>query len=149
METIDEQPKVIQNSDFLYKTDVKWHFDGTYIEPTQYEKDMLKNTKNPKELIEEESKEEIKELSEEEKKKNIITMIKVVSLNKMNFFPLYNASNLQPHHKETLKTQMEILLQLWNDGYSNDIINEFNQICNEKLFANSLDVSTYPVYNNV
>jgi hypothetical protein len=37
--------------------------------------------------------------------------------------------------------------------YDNDLIcdisNEFNRICNDKLFGCNTDVSTYPVYRNV
>jgi hypothetical protein len=149
MDTEQEIPQVIQNSDYLYKSDVKWVSDIEYIEPNEYEKDMLKDTKTPAELIEEEQKEVVEEQTEEEKKKGVITMIKVIALNRMNLYPLFNASNLQPLQKQTLMGIMECLVQLWNDGDHESIANEFNTICNEKLFANSVDVSTHPVYKNV
>jgi hypothetical protein len=148
METIKEIPVVIQNSDYLYKSDIKWRDDIEYIEPNDFEKDMLKDTKTAAKLLEEE-KEEILLQTEEDKKKGIITMIKVIALNRMNIHPLYNTSILQPTQKKTLIGMMECLLQNWNDGLNEDIANEFNTICNEKLFTNSSDVSAYPIYKNV
>lgn len=155
MEIIEESeiPKVIQNSDCLYKSDVKWFFDGTYIEPNEYEKNLLKNTKTPQQLIEEENEEmkkHDKEMTEEdklkEKKKNLITMFRVIAANRMNLHPLVNVSNLQPDQRKTLIGIMECLVMDYKNNLECDICSEFNDICNNKLLQPGADVSTYPVY---
>jgi hypothetical protein len=151
METIEdtEEPKVVQNSDYLYKSDVKWRDDIEYIEPSDFEKDLLKDTMTPAQLLEEEVKEEVKQLTDEEIKKNIIMMIKVIGLDRMGLFPLMNPSYLQPSRKKELIGHMQSLVNEYNCGNQLDIANEFNRICNNKLLSNSCDVSTYPVYKNV
>jgi hypothetical protein len=42
---------------------------------------------------------------------------------------------------------MESLGEDYNNGMYKEIINEFNRVCNEKLFQCGADVSTYPVYS--
>jgi hypothetical protein len=149
MDTIEELPNVIQNSDYLYKSDIKWNNDIEYIEPNEYEKDMLKNTKSPKELIEEELDDDALHLSQEEKIKNLILMFQVIALNRMNIHPLFNVSNLQLYQKKELLGHMKSLKADYDNDLFVDITNEFNKICNDKLFGNNTDVSSYPVYNRV
>ena len=150
METNNETseiPKVIQNSDFLYKSDVEWVKDIPYQEPNEFEKDMLKNTKSAKELIEDELDKETLELTQEEKIKNVILMFQVIALNRMNLHPLYNVSTLSPYQKKELLGHMECLKSDYDNDLMVDISNEFNRICNEKLFQCGADVSSYPVYS--
>jgi hypothetical protein len=142
-----ELPKVIQNSDYLYKSNVEWFKDIEYCEPNEFEKNMLKNTKTPQELLEEEAKEVIVLQTEEEKKKNILTIIKVVCANRLGFSPLVNVSTLQPKQIESFKGMMECLISDYNCGLGDDVTKEFNNICNEKLFHCGADVSSYPVYS--
>jgi hypothetical protein len=149
MDTIEEIPKVIQNSDYLYKSNIEWCKDIEYIEPNEFEKDMLKDTKTPKELIESEADEEIIVLTPDEKIKNIILMFQVIALNRMNLYPLYNVSTLNPSQKKELLGHMECLKMDYDNDLIEDITNEFNRICNDKLFSSNKDVSTYPVYRNV
>jgi len=149
MDTIEEIPKVIQNSDYLYKSDVEWCKDIEYIEPNEFEKDMIKNTKSAKELIEEELDEETLVLTQEEKIKNIILMFQVIALDRMKLHPLYNVSTLTPSQKNELLGHMDTLKMDYDNDLILDISNEFNKICNDKLFSSNKDVSTYPVYKNV
>ena len=46
--------EIIQNSDSLYKKDIKWIDTIPYEEPNQYEKDMIKDTLKPEALLEKE-----------------------------------------------------------------------------------------------
>lgn len=148
---ISDIPKVIQNSDFLYKSDVEWVKDIPYQEPNDFEKDMLKDTKTAEQLLKEEQEEVIvlKTVEEQnkEKVKNLIIMFKVITCDRMNLHPLYNLSTLQPSHAERFKNNMESLAEDFNNGMGKEITDEFNRICNEKLFQCGADVSSYPVYS--
>jgi hypothetical protein len=159
METINETdiPKVMQNSDVLYKSDVKWVSDIPYQEPNDFEKDMIKDTSTVEKLLEQEKLEVIEkekkillmteEEKNEEKKKNLLTIFKVVSANRLGYHPLVNISNLQPSQKETFIGNIKCLCEDYNNGFESDITDEFNRICNEKLFHCGSDVSCYSVYS--
>ena len=148
-----EIPLAINNSDYLYKTDIVWRSDIEYIEPNQFEKDMIKDTKTPLELLKEEAIEVIVLKSEEEKHKqkvkDLLMIFKVITADRMSLHPLFNLSNLQPSEAERFKNNMESLIEDFNNGMNKEIADEFNKICNEKLFKCGSDVSSYPVYNNV
>jgi len=142
----EDGPKVIQNSDYLHATPMQM-IDP--IEPTeinQFEKDLLKGTITPAELIESE-KEEKKPLSKADieylSRREYITKVKVIGLHRMGKHPLYNGSLLKPREKEKLKTSMEKIMTLTDD----QIQREFNDICIDNLFDNTTDYSTYPVYD--
>jgi len=154
METINETPEipnVIQNSDYLYKSDVEWVKDIPYQEPNDFEKKMLEDTKTAEQLLKEEQEEVIVLKTEEELKqekiKNLILMFKVITCDRMNLHPLYNLSNLQPLQVEKFKNNMESLKEDYDNGMIKEITDEFNRICNDKLFQCGADVSGYPVYS--
>jgi hypothetical protein len=159
MEIINETdiPKVIQNSDVLYKSDVEWVKDIPYQEPNDYEKDMLKDSSTVERLLEGERLEAIEkeekillmteEEKNEEKKKNLLTIFKVVVANRLGHHPLVNISNLQPSQKEAFMGNIKCLIEDYNNGFECDITCEFNRICNEKLFQCGSDISCYPVYS--
>jgi hypothetical protein len=142
----EDGPKVIQNSDYLHVTPMQM-IDP--IEPTeinQFEKDLLKGTITPAELIESE-KEEKKPLSKADieylSRREYITKVKVIGLHRMGKHPLYNGSLLKPREKEKLKVSMEKIMMLTDD----QIQREFNDICIDNLFDSNTDYSTYPVYD--
>jgi len=143
-------PKVVQNSDFLYKSDIKWANNIEYIEPNSNEIEMLHGTKKPLELLEEEeNKEEIKKTEEEIKQqrtKDLLLIFKVVSLNRLGHHPIQNTSDFQPSKLKEFLTMMNSLIDDFNKGLEIDITDEFNKICTEKLFKNNSDISSYPVY---
>jgi cysteinyl-tRNA synthetase len=154
METINETPelpKVIQNSDYLYKSDVEWVKDIPYQEPNDFEKKMLEDTKTAEQLLKEEQEEVIVLKTEEELKqekiKNLILMFKVITCDRMNLHPLYNLSNLQPSQVERFKNNMNSLKEDYDNDMIKEITDEFNRICNDKLFQCGADVSGYPVYS--
>jgi len=146
-----EIPKVIQNSDTIYKTDIEWVKDIPYQEPTEYEKDMIKDTKTAEQLLKEEQEEVIVVKTEEELKqekiKNLVLMFKVITCDRMNLHPLYNLSNLQPLQVEKFKNNMKSLKEDYDNDMIKEITDEFNRICNDKLFQCGSDVSSYPVYS--
>ena len=145
-------PKVIKNSDFLFKSDIKWEGNVEYVEPNQYEIEMLAGTKNPVELLKEESEvEEIVLKSEEEikkqKTKDLLLIFKVVALNRMGNHPIHNTSHFTPLKIQEFLKIMNSLIEDYNNDLEVAITDEFNKICNEKLFNNSTDVSQYPIYS--
>ena len=150
-EVISNMPKVIQNSDTLYKKDVEWIKDIPYQEPNDFEKKMLEDSKTTEQLLKEEQEEVIVLKSEEELKqekyKNLILMIKIISTDRMGLHPLHNLSTLQPSQVEKFKKFMESLVKDYNNGMEKEITDEFNRICCEKLFYCGSDVSQYPVYS--
>jgi len=151
MENTEEQSNVIQNSDTIYKTDIEWVKDIPYQEPTDYEKDMIKDTKTADQLLKEEQEEVIVLKTEEELKqekiKNLILMFKVITCDRLNLHPLYNLSNLQPLQIEKFKNNMKSLKEDYDNDMIKEITDEFNRICNDKLFHCGSDVSSYPVYS--
>jgi hypothetical protein len=147
MEDQKQEPVVIQNSDHLYANPfpVVKHVEQQPI--NDFEKDMLKNTKTPEQLLEEEKNEKPIELTEKEKelvkRKDHITRVKVISLSRMGKHPLANGSLLSATDKRKLIETMEKVLLL-TDG---QIEREFNDVCIEKIFDSKCDYSTYPVYD--
>jgi hypothetical protein len=144
-------PKVVQNSDVLYKSNIQWANNIEYIEPNDYEIAMLNGTKKPHELLEEEKEEVIVIKSEEEIKKqrtkDLLLIFKVVSLNRLGHHPILNTSLLQPIQlKEFLDMMNSIITNEFDQGLETQIRDEFNKICNEKLFCSKADVSQYPIY---
>ena len=156
MESINESnvisdiPNVIQNSDTLYKSDIVWNNDTTVREKTEFEINMLKDTKTPEELLEEERKEVcLKQVEEDQKEKlkSLLIMFKVITAHRLGYHPLINLSTLQPLQAERFKNNIESLVEDYNNNMGKEIADEFNRICNEKLFNSGADVSSYPVYN--
>jgi hypothetical protein len=148
MESVNESV-VIQNSDFMYKTENNWVNDTTVREKTEFEINMLKDTKTPEELLEEERKEvDVKYIDEDnkEKLKSLLTIFKVITANRLGYHPLINLSTLQPDQAVRFKNNIESLVEDYNNGMEKEITEEFNRICNEKLFHVGADVSSYAVY---
>ena len=143
--------KIVQNSDVLYKSDIQWIQNIEYVEPNSYEIKQLHGTKSSKELIEDESKEEIVLKTEEEikkqKTKDLLLIFKVVSLNRLGHYPIMNTSYLKPMEQKDFLSMMNTLVEEYYKGLEITITEEFNKICLEKLFDNNTDVSKYPIYN--
>lgn len=138
-----EEPTVIQNSDYLAKTDVEWIKDIQYQEPNQFEKDMLKNTLTPDELIANEMTEEKRELI---KMNDIKVKIKVVSLNVMGESPIQNTSLFSQLKKKTLLDTMNSIYQNVYMVDEDKLTEMFNDVCASKVFGDNCDYTSYPVY---
>ena len=114
-----------------------------YSEPSEYEKSMLKGTLNPSELIfqeareaqEEEQKKEDKEDNEAQTlrvRHQYITMVKVLALVKAGKAPLDNPSTFMKYEKLTIIQNMD---EIMNNMSPDEIKEEFNKICNTKIFV--------------
>jgi len=123
-----------------------------------YEKDMLKGTKTPSELLAEEAEELILMAKEDDIEKQRIKdgllMIKIISLDKMGLPPLTNPRDLTTNqHEEFIKTVnfyvdiVNILVRDYNEDAMTNIRDQFNKICLNKIF-NTTDYSNFPVYKN-
>jgi len=139
-------PEVIFNDSSMYASTITWRTDIKEEPINDYEKDMIKHTKNPLRLLEEEKNEKPVELSDEQRenirRKEYITRVKVIALHNMGRHPLYNASYLSNRDKQTLIKHMEDVMNI-DDA---DISIKFNNICNDVLFNTGADVTSYPVY---
>ena len=131
-----------------HKSDIKW-IDP--IEPTpitEFEKNMLKGTIGVSELLEQEKNENKQEETEEQKEKRIkreyITKVKIIALDKIGKFPLDNPTYFHSREKKRLIQQMEEVMKMSEE----EINTLFNTICTEVLFCPESDYSKFPTYNN-
>ena len=121
-------------------------FDGGVRPLNDFEKDMLKNTFNAEQLLEQEK--QVKQLSEEQqayiKKRNYITKVKVIANNMLGKPPIANPSFYNKKDKAKMIEYMDYVI---NNYTEDDLTKEFNEICSDKLFDEDTDYSTLPVYN--
>lgn len=130
---------VIQNSDTLYKSNVKWREDIEYEEPNEFEKDMLKGTINPNNLIEKEKTEEEVKVDD---RRAYITKVKIIAFGRLNIYPLTNGSFLSSKDKKKVISMMEEVMKLSDE----DINKEFGEVCNDEIFTPKSDYSQFPTY---
>lgn len=144
-----KEQTIVFNDSTIYAEPIKWRTDIKEEPITETEKALLANTKTAIQLLEEEKEEKPLELTDEQlekiKRRDYITRVKIVSLHNIGKHPLYNTSYLSQRDKRTLIKQMEEVMKLSDD----EILTNFNDICNDELFNVGADVSTYPVYNHV
>ena len=139
--------EVVQNSDVL----VKKAFDVIpNVEPkpmNQFERDMLKGTKDVETLLKEEVEVKEPELSEEEKekikRKAYIDMIKVVAFDKLDLPILTNPSLLPKKKKDKV---IETMYSIMEELAEEELRREFNRVCDDKLFDPKVDYSQFPIY---
>ena len=139
--------QVIQNSDRLF---VKSFDVVKNIEPqeiNEYERNMLKGSKDVTTLLKEEQEEKEQKLTEEEKEKQkrkaYIDMIKVIALDRMGLFVLTNPSTLPKTKKDKVQ---ETMYSIMEELAEEELRKEFNRVCQEKLFDTSIDYSQFPIY---
>jgi len=139
---------VIQNSDYLYAKPLPMvdHVDPQPI--NDVEKDLVKNSKTPEELLKLEQQPN-KQLSTKEqqayvKKRNYITKVKVIANNMLGKPPIANPSFYNKKDKAKMIEYMDYVINNYNED---DLTKEFNEICSDKLFDEDTDYSTLPVYN--
>jgi len=151
MEHLTEEPKVIQSSDFLYKSKSEWVTDIPYTPPEESELKLLEGTINATELLKREREEVPIELSSEQKRRNAINIVKVVSLHRvgLNHY-IFNPYKLSNQQKKKYKESMAKVLEEYNESSSSrdTVIKEFNELVCDSILDNSSDVSQYPVYND-
>jgi hypothetical protein len=137
------EPMLIQNSDRLYATNTKWIENIEFQPPNQYEKDMLKGTLTPEQLIENEMTEEKQQLI---KINDIKIKIKVIALNIMGESPIQNTSIFSSLKKKTLLDTMNSVYETVYLVDEEKLTTMFNEICATKVFGENLDYTSYPVY---
>jgi len=119
-----------------------------YQEPNEYEKKMLEGTKTAEEILNEENKEkqarmlEVVATGERERRREIVTRWKIVALDRIGKHPLTDPKYLSQREKTKL---IHIMTSL-QDIPEEEVIKEFNEICNDILFTGKSDPSTFPVY---
>jgi len=144
---MSSEQQVIFNDSSMYAADIKWRDDIEQQPINDYEKDMLKNTKDADQLLKEESEERPPELTDDQKLKqknrDYITRVKVLALDTIGKHPLANTYYFSRKEKQSLISAMEHIMLKTED----EIIYLFNTLCNDKLFTNESNYSTFPVYN--
>jgi len=130
----------------IYKKDFERVEKVEYYEPNEEEKKMLEGTKTAEQLLKEEAEEKPEELTEEEKlkryRRDYITKVKVVALDRMNMPPLMNPSTFSKKDKQILITLMEDVMKMSED----ELTKTFNEVCNDRLFTQNMDYTTFPIY---
>ena len=145
-----ELSNVVQNSDVLNRNAFPMVESVEYVEPNEYEKNMIKDTLTPEQLLqrEEELKNKPKELTDEQKeyirKRDYITKVKVIANNMLDKPPTANPSFYSKKDKAKMIEYMQYIIGNYNDD---DLNKEFNEVCNDKLFVDGFDYSCLPVYN--
>jgi hypothetical protein len=142
-ETLTTESQVVQNSDTLSKSDIKWIDNIEYKEPNQFEKDMLKGTFTPDQLLENEMTEEKQQLI---KINDIKVKIKVVALNIMGESPIQNTSLFSSLKKKTLLDTMNSVYETVYLVDENKLTEMFNEVCATKVFGENFDYTSYPIY---
>jgi len=140
---MEEISQIIQNSDYLSKSDVRWIQNIEYVEPNQFEKDMLKGTITPEELL-------ANEITEEKytqlKINDLKVKIKVIALNVMGESPIQNTSLFTSIKKKTLLDTMNSIYQNVYLVDEDKLTEMFNEVCQSKVFGENNDYTSYPVY---
>jgi len=151
METIENkiEPVFIENSVLPeYKSDIKWIEKVDPLPLTPFEINMNKGYITPEQLLQKE-KEEFetpKQETDEEKEKRIkreyITKVKVIAIDKLGKHPLSNPSTFSTREKNKL---IELMKEVMNQS-DEDILKAFNEIVNNVLFAPESNYINYPTY---
>lgn len=93
-------------------------------------------------IAEEEAK--INRDEQKQKRRDLINRVKTICLSKMGKEPLTNTCALSTREKDVLISMMN----LYADKTETMIIDEFNDICTNKIFDNpKYDYANLPIYN--
>lgn len=84
--------------------------------------------------IEVNTKEELEQLKQK------ATKLKVILMERKGKHPLQNISLLNKRDKDLFEKELE---ELWNTMSDEEITNEFNSICCDRIFTEGTDVSNY------
>lgn len=110
--------------------------------PTDFEKELTKDSLTPAQLLEREVKELPVDVDERRAR---ITKAKVCALDRMGRHPLDNPTFFSRKDKKELIKYMEAVLDMTDD----EITREFNEVCCEVLFAPEAKYFEYPVSHQV
>jgi hypothetical protein len=137
--------QVIHNSDTIYKSDVKWIDTFEPTPPTEYEKEMLKNTRTPDDILKEEEQNSNVLDDEIKRQKDYINKVKVIALDIMGKHPLTNPSFMSIIKKNELIAIMREVMTRSEE----DITTVFNNICLEKVLNPTADYTSYRIHKSV
>lgn len=134
---------------FEHKPDTQWMVkEIPELEMSDREKELLKGTLNPTDLLELEKKEreeeetKTEEVKQAEYKKAYIQMVKLLALYKLNYHPFTNPSNLTKLEKDKIQSKMAKIL--WN--YSKSELEEEVKLIIDNILADpKTDYSKLPV----
>jgi hypothetical protein len=141
----EKEHEVIHNSDTLYKQDIEWVKDIPYVEPSEYEKNLIKHTLTPEKLIEEEKKEvniKTQEEIDKEYKEAYILRVKVIAMHNLGKSIISNPSYWKHELKKKLIDEMQNILDGFNEQ---ELIEKFNIIVNETLLDTNFKYDTFPL----
>jgi hypothetical protein len=144
----EDEQKVIQNSDTQYSRECEWIQDIPYLEPNDYEKNLIKDTLTPEQLLQQEKEEEenkpvkTQEELDKEYKEAYILKVKVIGMHRMEKSIISNPSYWKHEQKQQLIQEMQNILDLCSEE---EINNKFNFIVNETLFDKKKDYENFPL----
>lgn len=140
---------VTPNSDVLYKKSVQWAEPEDTIQPTEAERKMLEGTITTQQLIDLERDNKHVTFSPDEirkqRTKSFMNMFKVITLDEMGYKPNHNPRFFNEKLKQDYFRRMTQRVHEYYEGYEQDIIDRFNNICNEKLFYPGSDISIFSI----
>lgn len=114
-------------------------------QPDELTDDYVPKTEVQIKEIEEKDKEQLKNYETE--KAFVIEMkqrVKCLALDKMGKHILTNSNDLSQRELKKLQS----LMHEYNDVEHEQIIKDFNELADEKLFENKLDMTIYPIFEN-
>lgn len=144
----EDEQIVIQNSDTQFRQECEWIKDVPYTEPNEYEKNLIKDSLTPEQLLQQEKEEEEKkpiktqEELDKEYREHYILRVKVIAMHKMDKSIISNPSYWKHEHKQQLIQEMQNILDLCSEE---EITNKFNYIVNEHLFDKKRDYENFPL----
>lgn len=126
--------------------EIKTDFDGFQYISSDLTLDGLLTVKaniRKMEFLDRKQKEGIKTTPDEKRINELKTRVKCICLNKMGLSIMKNTLDLNKSEREKLK----LLMYAYNDKLENDIITEFNAICNSEIFNDKIEYEKFPIYN--
>lgn len=128
-----------------YKSDIKWIENVEPLPLTPFEINNNRQYLNPEKLLQLEQEEKLKEHIETEEEKELrsrkeyITKVKIIALERLNKHPLANPSYFNTRDKNKTIAKMKEVMEMTEE----EITTEFNNICCDSLFSPEADYSNY------
>ena len=83
------------------------------------------------------------ELTAQDQHKQLAMRVKCLSLNHMGLSPLHNTFSLDTKQR----TILQDIMRTYEDKLPEQIVQEFNEVCNEKIFNTQMEMSKLPMYH--
>ena len=82
-------------------------------------------------------------LTVQDKDRQLAMRVKCLSLNHMGLSPLHNTFNLDAKQR----TILQDIMRTYEEKQPEQIIQEFNEVCSEKIFNTQMEMSKLPLYH--